>query len=224
MSKKLIVLAALAATALVGCDDGSPSAEEEKAYVDDTAGSQTREQLAADEKDLADTLKELQSKDPTVKDVYFSYDENGNKVLHVVREEANGKNNDSVWPMVGAAAAGMAGGYLLAKAMNSSGGYQQYQQANRPLSTQHYDEDERRKKRNYAGSAYNAALLNNNRSAVRSSPQYRQNVNTRVSQWRSSPSSAPPAARSAIQSRASGIMSGGSSARASSHGGSGFGG
>lgn len=227
MSKKAIVLAAMAAVTLTGCDaNDAPSQEEEQAYVDEQAGSATRQQLADDEKDLAETLKELQSKDPSIKEVYYSYNEKGEKVLHVVREEANGKSSESVWPMLAGVGAGALGGYLLAKAMNQSGGMQQYSQTHRPYSTQQFnDDEERRKNRNYAGSSYNSALLNQNRSAVRAAPNFRQNANARVSQWRASPTSAPPAARSAIQSRASGIMSGsGSSARASSHGGSGFGG
>ena len=223
MSKKVVALAAASVVLLAGCDDSSaPYQDEEQAYVDEQAGASTRQQLQNDEQDRQQALKELQSKDPTVKDVYFTMDENGQKQMHVVREEANGQNSDSVWPLVGGVAAGALGGYLLAKTMNQNGGYQHYQQQNRPLTTQQYDEDERKKRRAGAGAAYNAALMNQNRSAVRSAPNYRQNMNTRVSQWRSSPSTAPATVRSATQARATAIMSSGGGARAASHGGSGF--
>lgn len=216
MNKKVIVLAAATLALLAGCDD-SPYPDEEQAYVDEQAGQATRAQMAEDEKDQQAALKELQSKDPSVKDVYYSVGPNGEKQMHVVREEANGQNSDSMWPLVGGAAMGALGGYALAKMMNSnSGGYQNYQQNNRALSTQQYDEEERRKRRNTSSAGYTAAMMNNNRAAVRSAPNYQSNMKSKVSQWRSAPSSAPATVRAATTSRASAVMSGGG-ARASSH-------
>jgi len=218
LSNKVLLVAGVAALAvLAGCDD-KPYADEEQAYVDEQAGAITRKQMGDDEQDRMAALKELQAQDPTVKDVYFSVDENGQKQMHVVREEANGKNSDSVWPMVASAGAGALGGYLLAKAITGSGGVQQYGQQHRPLSTQQYDEDERKRRRGAAGAGYNSWMMNQNRSAVRSSPNFRSNMNTRVSQWRSSPSSAPATVRAAATSRASAVMGGGGG-RASAHGG-----
>lgn len=222
MSKKVVVLASALAL-LAGCDSGDAAyPDEEQAYVDEQAGAQTRQQLAEDEKDRQAALKELQAQDPTVKDVYFTMDENGKKQMHVVREEANGQSSDSVWPMVASAGAGALGGYLLAKAITGSGGVSQYQQQHPPLQTTQCDNrDERRKCRNGASSGYMAAMMNQNRAAVRAQPNYRQNMNNRVSQWRAAPSSAPATVQSATQSRAKAVFANsGSSARASSHGSS----
>lgn len=219
MNKKVIALAAASLALLAGCDD-SPDYNEEQAYVDEEAGQATRAQIAEDEKDLQATVKELQSKDPSVKDAYYGVGPNGEKQLHIVREEADGKSSDSVWPLVGGAAMGVLGGYAIAKMMNQNGGYSNYQQQNQPLQTTQCTEQDRRRCRNGGSSAYTAALMNNNRGAVRASPNYSSNMNSRVSQWRSSPTSAPATYKAAAASRASGIMSGGSSARASSHGGS----
>lgn len=218
MNKKVIALAAVSLALLAGCDD-QPDYEEQQAYVDEEAGQATRTQIAEDEKDLQATVKELQSKDPSVKDAYYGVGPNGEKQLHIVREEADGKSSDSIWPMVGGAAMGALGGYALAKMMNQSGGYQNYQQQNQPLQTTQCNEQDRRRCRNGGSSAYATALMNNNRGAVRANPAYQTNMNNRVSQWRTSPSSAPPAYKAVAASRASGIMSSGGS-RSASHGGS----
>lgn len=212
MNKTAFLIIGALAAVLQGCDE-APSPAEEAAFVDEEAGNATRAQLAEDQKDLDATVKELQTKDPSVKDAYYSYNEKGEKVLHIVREEADGKNSDSVWPMLGGAAMGALGGYALAKAMNNSGGYNSYQNSHPPMSRAHYDEEERRKRRNTASAGYTNMMMNNNRGFVRQSPTYRQSMTARTAQTRSSFSS------SGTTSRASGIMSGGG-ARAASHGGS----
>lgn len=212
MNKTAFLIIGALAAVLSGCDD-APSPAEEAAYVDEEAGSTTRAQLAEDQKDLDATVKELQSKDPSVKDAYYSYNEKGEKVLHIVREEANGQNSDSVWPMLGGAAVGALAGYALAKSMNSQGGYSNYQKSYPPMSQAHYDEEERRKRRNTSSAIYTNTMMNNNRGYVRQAPTYRQNMTARTTQTRSSFSS------SGTTSRASGVMSGGG-ARAASHGGS----
>jgi hypothetical protein len=216
VNKKVIALAAAGLVMLTGCDD-QPDYEEQQAYVDEEAGQATRAQLAEDEKDLQATIKELQTKDPSVKDAYYGVGANGEKQLHTVREEANGQSSDSVWPLVAGAAA--IGGYALAKMMNQNGGMQQYQQQHPPLQTTQCNEQDRRKCRNSGSAAYTNMLMNNNRSAVRSNPNYQTNMNNRVSQWRASPASAPATYKAAAASRATGIMAGGGG-RASAHGGS----
>lgn len=226
MNKKVALIISALAITLSGCEQEPPSQAEEQAFVDDQAGSAVRQQLAEDQKDLDATVKELQTKDPSVKDAYYSYSEKGEKVLHIVREEANGKNSDSVWPLVGGMAMGALTGYAMAQMMNSRGGYNNYQSSNRPMSQAHYDEEERRKRRNTASAGYTNMMMNNSRSAVRASPSYRSNLNSGVSNYRSGSSwSSSSSARSSgpVTSKASGIMSGGSGARAASHGG-GFGG
>lgn len=216
MNKKAFLIIGALASVLAGCDQ-EPTPAEEAAYVDEEAGNTTRAQLAEDQKDLDATVKELQSKDPSVKDAYYSYNEKGEKVLHIVREEANGKNSDSVWPMLGGAAVGALGGYALAKAMNSQGGYNSYQNSHPPMSQAHYDEEERRKHRNTATAGYTNMMMNNNRGFVRQSPTYRQNMASSVSNYRSGGSYSS----SGTTSRASGIMSGGGGGRSAAHGGGG---
>lgn len=216
MNKKVaLIIGALAAT-LAGCEEQPPSQAEESAYVDDQASDAVRKQMAEDQKDLDATVKELQSKDPSVKDAYYSYNEKGEKVLHIVREEANGKSSDSVWPMVGGLAAGALGGYAMAQMMNSRGGYSNYQSSNRPMYSQQFNEDERRRERNMATSGYANTMMNNSRSAVRSNPSYRTRMNSSVSNYRSA-GSFKASSGGTGSSRASGVMSGGSGARATSH-------
>jgi len=200
MFKTKIAVAIAMGVLLTGCevDDSPPSPEEENAYVDEQAAAQVRQTLASDQQDLKDTIAELQKKDPSVKDAYYSYNEKGEKELHVVKETANGQNSDMVWPLLG----GMATGYLLAKAMTASGGMSQYSQSHAPTSQSSYAEDERRRRQNTSSSAYNTMMMNNARSSVRSSPSFGSSMKSAT-----------------MTSRSSGVMSG-SGARASSHGSS----
>ncbi|MNQ30231.1 hypothetical protein D3C85_435670 [compost metagenome] len=197
MDKTKLALAMVASTILLaGCEPSQPSAEEESAYVDDEAQKQVRQTLASDEEDRKKTLAELQSKDPSVKDVYYSYNEKGEKQIHVVKETASGQNSDSVWPLVG----GMATGFLLAQAMNNMGGMNNYSQRYKPSSSSSYAEDERRRRMNSVSSANTTMMMNRARTSVRSSPSFRSSMSSKV-----------------ISSRSTGVMSG-SSARAASHG------
>ncbi|MND14922.1 hypothetical protein D3C81_237570 [compost metagenome] len=196
MDKTKIALALVAAAALTGCEPAEPSADEEKAYVDDEAAKQVRQTLASDEEDRKKTLAELQSKDPAIKDVYYTYNEKGEKEIHIVKETANGQNSDSIWPLVG----GMATGYLLAQAINGMGGMNNYSQRYKPSGYSSYAEDERRRRMNSASSANTTMMMNQARSSVRSSPNFRTNMSSTV-----------------ISSRSTGVMAG-SSARAASHG------
>lgn len=196
MSKTKLAVVAVLGALLVGCEEPQPSAEEANAYVDDEAQKQVRQTLASDEEDRKKTLAELQAKDPAVKDVYFSYNEKGEKQIHVVRETANGQNSDSIWPLVG----GMATGFLLAQAMNNMGGMNNYSQRYRPSGSSTYAEDERRRRMNSASSANTTMMMSRARTSIRSSPSFSSRMSSTV-----------------MSSRSTGVMSG-SSARAASHG------
>lgn len=217
MSKKLLALGAITLAVLAGCEQ-SPYPDEEQAYVDEQAGSATRQQMAAESEDLQKALRELQSKDPSVKDVYYSFNERGERVMHIVREEANGQSNVSVWPVLGGMAAGALGAYAMSQMMNNSGGYQNYQRSHTPYSSQQLTPKEEKERRNSYGSYYASSVMNTNRNAVRNSPNFQSNMNTRVNQWRASPNSAPATVQAANTSRIKAAMAARASARATSHG------
>lgn len=154
---------ALAALALTGCDDDNPSQDEENQFVQSEALKESNAQQAADQKDLEQTIKELQQQDPTVKDAYYGVDKDGNKQLHIVKEEANsGGYSETVWPLVG----GLATGYLLAKMFSSNGGYSHYNGSYRPSNSYSYMEDDRRKHRNTVTSGYTGAIMNSSRASA----------------------------------------------------------
>lgn len=193
---KLALALAVSTVILTGCEPEQPSPEEASAYVEDEAQKQVRQTMQSDEDDRKRTLASLQAKDPAVKDVYYTYNEKGEKEIHIVKETANGQNSDSVWPLVG----GMATGYLLAQAMNGMGGMNNYSKRYTPSGSSSYDEEERRRRRNAASSSNVTMMMANARTSVRASPSFRSSMTSSV-----------------ISSRSTGVMSG-SSARASSHG------
>jgi predicted small lipoprotein YifL len=104
--KHAALLVAVAAS-LTACDEESPVMVDPLATAADQADidAQTRTQLNKDDAELKEELAKLQAKDPSVKDLYYSIDANGNKQLHIAREVPDQQNptvivmQDSVTPM-----------------------------------------------------------------------------------------------------------------------------
>lgn len=195
--KHTLLALAVASIALTGCDD-TPSPDEELHYLDQAAGAEVRKQTQEEQTDLKNTVTELQAKDPSVKDAYYGVNANGDKELHVVRDNGDGQVSDMVWPLIGGAVTGFA----LAKLMNSYGGYSGYTSVAHPVNQTYYanNDDERRKRRNVVVSGYNGWMMNNARSTIRMQPNYRTTMKAAV-----------------VSSRSSGIFTGGSGSRSSGY-------
>lgn len=184
MKKTLIALmiTSILATSLTGCGKSDEQlrmeaqaaafqklqADQEQAKQEEAEAEKlAAEQAAADDKELAGVITELKKGDPLVRDAYYGFNEKGDRVLHVVRDNppqpvqpqqpqyqqgANGQpviiNNqpaqaassgvsETIWPLVAGAGAGM----LLANAMNSSGGYDRYRDSHQGYSNRYYNDD-----------------------------------------------------------------------------------
>ena len=182
-----LAMAAIIAAGLAGCE-AEPNPEDTAADEADI-DSQARQKLNEEEAELKEELKKAQEKDPTIKDMYYSVDDAGNKQLNIVRETKDPKTGEStahsdVMPLV----TGMALGMLMGNMMNSGGGYNP---GYRPSHTNTYSTSDERRRKNMATSSYV--------SSVRSTTA-RSYVSSRPS--------------SAYSMRSSGALSGGSSARA----------
>lgn len=204
MNKTLIALL-ISSVVLAGCGKSdSEIAAEKAAYaaqLEQIAQQNAKQQQEADELELAGVIAELKKGDPLIKDAYYGYNEKGDRVLHVVRDNpvqpqapqqyaqqgANGQqpviiNNqpaqqaasgvsESVWPLLAGAGAGM----LLAQAMNSGGGYNSYQQNHRPYSNNYYSDNDYRRERSTVVNNYRTTVVQQTRSQVRSNPTTYQN-------------------------------------------------
>lgn len=130
---------------LVGCDQENP---EETAKDEADIDANTRAQLNKDDAELKEELAKAQAKDPSIKDMYYGTDDEGNKVVHVIREvkdPATGvaQAHDSTMPMM----QGMLLGMLMSNMMNGGGGY----------SSRMYPMSESRNYRNSATSRYSSS-------------------------------------------------------------------
>lgn len=146
--KKTLIAAAIASVGLLslaGCEpyeDPAATAQDE-ADID----SQTRSALAAEQEELKNELAKAREKDPTIKDMYYGVDAEGNKVLHIVREvpkEGGGTEMaNTIMPMM----AGMLLGQMMANNAMMAASYMN--------STSRYSYEEERRRRNsvYAGYA-----------------------------------------------------------------------
>lgn len=194
---KLSATVAMSVLFLTGCDQAAQAYQPTSSEVD----SATRTKLNQDDAELKQALKDAQAKDPTVKDMYYSINDKGEKELNIVREVKDPKTGESsamsqVWPLLG----GMAAGMLISQMMQGGGmrgGYAPSGSYNRS-----YDDERRRK--NTAMSGYAGYTRNN---AVRSFTN-RSTTSKSKSFFSSSSSSA---------SRSSGAFSSSSSARSSGY-------
>jgi hypothetical protein len=152
----------------VGLLGGCSESTADYSNVEELVQEETRLQLTAEETELKQELQKLQATDPSVKDIYYTVDENGNKVLNVVRETADGSPTSDLYPMLAGAAVG-----ALVSSMISSGSASNYARHNPPAYTRRYGSyQEERRERNSGSAAYSAALMNQQRGRVLS-PSYK---------------------------------------------------
>lgn len=203
MNKTLIALL-VSSIVLAGCgkSDAEIQAEQaaQAAALEQIAQQNAKQRQEAEDAELAGVVAELKKGDPLIKDAYYGYNEKGDRVLHVVREnppepvqaqapqyapgangqpviinnqpaqQASGGVSESIWPL----AAGVGAGMLLAQAMNSSGGYNNYQQSHRPYSNSYYSDNDYRRERTKVVNNYHTTVIKQTREVVRKDPVYKQ--------------------------------------------------
>ncbi|WP_061289939.1 hypothetical protein [Azotobacter vinelandii] len=192
MKRRIIFLAATAVT-LTGCqqEDNPP-----RQSTASTESAETRARLSGESTELKAELARLQAADPTVKDIYYGVDEEGNKVLHVVRDQGNEQSGSSVWPLVGGMAAGALIGHMI-----SAGGVGNYARHNPPAQVNSfYSREDERRRRNTVTAGYAGYVGQSQKKPSAGSP-----------------SSARPT--TTLSTRSTGVFSSPSSARATSHSG-----
>lgn len=140
-----VAIMALMPLFLTGCEQENP---EETAKDEADIDANTRAAMNQDEVELKEELVKAQAKDPSIKDMYYGTDDEGNKVVHVIREvkdpaTGQAQAHDSSMPMM----QGMVLGMLMSNMMNGGGGY----------SSRMYPMSESRNYRNSATSAYSSA-------------------------------------------------------------------
>ena len=178
-----------------GCEDTD-------SYYKEEARSLAQENISKEESELAQKLQDLKAVDPTVKDAYYGVDSEGNKELHIIREE-NGEESSSIWPLVG----GMAAGYLMAS-MIGSGSVNNYSSENRNMYRGGYrcerrlNSDECKRNRHMVVSSYYNYSNTQSNNMVRSpsyKPKYSPNLKsytTRIASSRTSGALSGSSARS----------------------------
>lgn len=201
MHKSFIALM-IAAVVLTGCGKSDEEIRQEQAaqaaQLELIAQQNAKQQQEADDLELAGVIAELKKGDPLIKDAYYGYNEKGDRVLHVVRDnppqpvqqpqyqqgangqpviinnqpaqQASGGVSESIWPL----AAGVGAGMLLANAMNSGGGYNNYQQSHRPYSNSYYSDNDYRRERVKVVNNYHTTVVKQTRETVRTNPTYQQ--------------------------------------------------
>ena len=202
LTKSALALSVIAASlSLTGCDNSSdePSTDDVHDYVEQQAKSQTMESISKDEIELKKSLEELHKTDPSVKDLYYSANEKGEKQLHVVQDSPNKESassvSETVWPILGGVAAG-----ALVSHMISSGGASNCARSTPPAGQYYYSQEDQRKKKNEYTSGYVNTVMSSNRSNLYSNPRLSNNV------------------RSVVSSRSTGAFSSSSSARSGGYG------
>lgn len=202
MKKTLAIclIASILATSLTGCGKSDEELKREaefaafqqaqvvaaeQAQLEAEAQKEAAEQKAIDDKELVEIVAELKKGDPLVRDAYYGYNEKGDRVLHVIRDNppqpqqpqydqsgqpviinnqpaASSGSSESIWPVV----AGIGGGMLLANAINNSGGYDRYRNSHQSYGSRNYDDDySYRRERTKVVNQYNTTVYTNKRTA-----------------------------------------------------------
>lgn len=168
MNKVYISLASI--LLLQGCDSERPPSDDEiLKYIDQRAAELNQKQLNSESAELEQIKKQLQEKDPSVTDVYYTYD-GEQKQLHVVSSKGETEETSNfVWPLVG----GLAAGYLVGQ-MLSAGSVSNYASHNPPArynsypSAAHWRRKADEDKRHYSGYTYTYM-----QNQMRNNPQVR---------------------------------------------------
>lgn len=150
--KKAYIGVLCAAAVMAGCQEEQRSFESLDLRDQSEIDSQARSMVAQEQAALAAELEKAKASDPSIKDAYYSVNENGEKQLHIVHENEKGEPTSTVWPMLG----GLAAGALLANMINM-GGVNNYASYHRPAYVYHRSYEEERKRKNYATSGYVAS-------------------------------------------------------------------
>lgn len=131
---------------LAGCDQENP---EETAKDEADIDANTRAAMNQDEAELKEELAKAQSKDPSIKDMYYGVDDEGNKVLHVIREvkdpATGAMQAQQTSSMMNGMVLGMLMGHMMSNNFNGGG-----------MMNRSYPMSESRSYRNQATSRYSS--------------------------------------------------------------------
>lgn len=91
------VIALAVVGGLTACDDNDEVKQQEDTIKND-AVNRTVTSFNQENKELADMLKQMKERDPSISSLYYSFDDNGQKQLHIVRDDnvANGSTVSNV--------------------------------------------------------------------------------------------------------------------------------
>ena len=171
-------LAALVASSLLGCEPVSPD-QEIDTYVRQEAAKLATQQQELDKTELQQTIATLKQRDPLVKDVYYTVDEQGNRELNIVREseqQATGGSSGAetfTYALLGMGAAmWMMNSMNSASMMNNGGGYSSSYYSQKATKRFAGTKEENERRRSSGTAAYvastNAKISNNVYSRARS--------------------------------------------------------
>lgn len=188
-------LALIIATAIVvsGCDNAYDSVSSKvsstreevinMSQIDKGLSGSVADAIAKEKAELATYLTEMQKTDPTIKDLYYTYSESGEKLLHLIRDPAAAATG----AIAGAATAtqestppkesssnledfmwGMAGGLTGAMLFNafSNGGMKSMTNSYQPKSNSMFPRSDYNNRKNLATSNYRNTVFNMNKNKV----------------------------------------------------------
>ena len=172
MKLKALAVALAAAVTMTGCEEQSydyTDADDQKAI-----NAAAEQALAAEKQELQDALAKLKETNPEITDLYTSVNEQGEKVVHVVKETADGVQEEQMAMMNG-----MMMGMLMGHIMGA-GGYNNYAAANRTtIINKTYTRDDYRRQRNSASVNSFAYAQRRANTSYRSSPAFQSKVSAR---------------------------------------------
>lgn len=191
MYKKKLALIIATAIIVSGCDNAYDSASSKvssareevinMSQIDKGLSGSVADAIAKEKAELATYLTEMQKTDPTVKDLYYTYSESGEKLLHLIRDPAAaatgaiaGASTQETSPPKDSSSNledfmwGMAGGLTGAMLFNafSNGGMKSMTNSYQPKSNTMFPRNDYNNRKNLATSNYRNTVFNMNKNKV----------------------------------------------------------
>ncbi|WP_018693423.1 hypothetical protein [Algicola sagamiensis] len=184
-----------------GCEQREPAVEVSQKdlsqAIEQEANQELLQQMTKEKQELKAFLQEMQAKDPSIVDAYYSFDDNGEKVLNVIREkEPEGTQTEGSESTPVAESQGLSGAevmlYALAGGLTAAALAKAFSnkspQAFRSGASSHYSTTmkDAQKRKNFARSGYLSKMKSKKISSIKSNPSKLSSVKKGVFNRKSS--------------------------------------
>ncbi|UUW39781.1 hypothetical protein VP14_094 [Vibrio phage VPMCC14] len=188
MKMKYLATAIASVLVITGCEQSHDNVTTVPTMDDLVRQEAIKQSLSESNKEKEEIrmfLETARKQDPSIKDAYYSYDENGNKMLNVVREDTSQQSSSDGDEGLGGmevfalAAVGGLVGSALANSMMSNPSYHDRSYRQKTYYSQRMTKKDAEKRRQSYTAMYNNRKVSNNMEMVKRNPSKMSTLTTK---------------------------------------------